>query len=215
MTFSKLFFCSALLFTHSFSLAALTPESISLHTIQSQWAKINYQWEDEQQEKGFTRLMEQAKSFSRRQPEKAEGLIWLGIIQSSAAGAKGGLRALSLAKDARQSFEDAMKIDSTALSGSAYTSLGMLYHKVPGWPIGFGSDKTARKLLQKGLVINPDGIDSNYFYAEFLYDKRQYKQAKKYLLQAKQAPSRPLRPLADSSRQMEIDQLMEKINKKL
>ena len=50
------------------------------------------------------------------------------------------------------------------------TSLGTLYYKVPGWPIGFGSDKKAREYLAKALDLNPTGIDPNYFMGEFLFD---------------------------------------------
>ena len=58
-----------------------------------------------------------------------------------------------------------------ALDGSAYTSLGTLYYKVPGFPIGFGDHKKARQLLEAALKVNPDGIDSNYFYGEYLFDE--------------------------------------------
>jgi Tfp pilus assembly protein PilF len=77
---------------------------------------------------------------------------------------------LSLAKDAKKPLE----IDESALNGSAYASLGTLYHKVPGWPLGFGDDDTAKEMLEKAMLINPNGIDSNYFYGEFLFDEKKY-----------------------------------------
>ena len=61
----------------------------------------------------------------------------------------------------------ALKIIDKAFSGSAYTSLGTLYFKAPSWPISFGDDKKAEVMLKQALAINPDGIDSNFFYAEF------------------------------------------------
>ena len=42
---------------------------------------------------------------------------------------------------------------------------------MPGFPVGFGDDKKAKELLKKALEINPNGIDPNYFYAEFLFDE--------------------------------------------
>ena len=81
--------------------------------------------------------------------------------------------------------------------------------------MGFGSDKKARKLLTKALELNPQGIDPNYFYAEFLTEERDYKAAMRYLQIAKQAPARPERPLADSGRQQEIATLERKLAKKL
>ena len=50
-------------------------------------------------------------------------------------------------------------------------SLGTLYHRVPGFSVGFGSDRKAKEYLEKAVAINPDGIDRNYFYGEFLYDE--------------------------------------------
>ena len=97
-----------------------------------------------------------------------------------------------------------MKVDDQALDGSAYTSLGTLYASVPGWPVGFGSDKKAAKMLQKAIEINPDGIDSNYFYADYLLQEKQYKKAEEYLLKAQNAAPRPDRPVADEGRQEEI-----------
>lgn len=186
-----------------------------LHTLQKTWAEINYLMPADDREAAFTQLMSQAEQMLQASPSKTEYRVWLGIIQSSAAGAKGGLGALSLAKAAKASFEQAIEQDPNALQGSAYTSLGVLYHKVPGWPIGFGSDKEAKKLLQESLKLNPDGIDGNYFYAEFLYDDKQYGEAQKHLALAQQAAPRADRPLADEGRHKEIDALMEKINKKL
>ena len=70
--------------------------------------------------------------------------------------------------------------------------------------MGFGSDKKAVQLLQKALEINPDGIDSNFFYADYLLEKKEYEQAEKYLLKAQNAAPRPGRPVADAGRQQEI-----------
>lgn len=188
---------------------------LSLLDIQKQWAHVNYQLEDEAREKAFDMLIAQAQQRVKAVPEDADSLIWLGIIQSSAAGAKGGLGALGLAKDARKSLEAALKIDENALQGSAMTSLGTLYHKVPGWPISFGSDKKANKLLQQALKVNPNGIDPNYFYAEFLYDEGKYALAKQHLLVAQAAAPRPDRPIADAGRHDEIASLLAKVNQKL
>lgn len=185
-----------------------------LKTLQHQWAHINYELDDAEKEKAFVALINTAKSFVKAEPNNPELLIWQGIIQSSTAGAKGGLGALDYAKDARKSFEHAMRLDENALSGSAMTSLGVLYHKLPGWPISFGNDKKAEKLLKHALEINPDGIDPNYFYAEFLFDNGKYEQALKFAKKALDAPARADRPIADSGRKREIALLEAKIARK-
>jgi Tfp pilus assembly protein PilF len=100
------------------------------------------------------------------------------------------------------------------LDGSAYTSLGTLYAQVPGFPVGFGDDDKARKLLLKALELNPHGIDPNCFYADFLYREGQYAEALEYLGRAAQAPPRPGRESADKGRRAEIDALTAKARAK-
>lgn len=111
--------------------------------------------------------------------------------------------------------EQAEQLSPAALNGSAYTSLGSLYYKVSGWPIGFGDNKKAKEYLLKALQISPDGIDSNYFYADYLYDKGQYAEALKALEKAMKAPARADRPLADQGRQQEIQELVMKVRSKM
>jgi tetratricopeptide (TPR) repeat protein len=159
--------------------------------------------------------MGQSAAFAAKYPKRAEALIWDGIVLSTYAGFNGGLGAMGPAKKSRQRFEAALAIDDTALDGSAYTSLGTLYHKMPGWPIGFGSDKKAREYLEKALQISPDAIDPNYFYGEFLYDNGDYANALRYLEIAQKAPPRPGREIADAGRQSEISALIAKTKKKL
>jgi tetratricopeptide (TPR) repeat protein len=172
--------------------------------LQHSWALANYQLSGDAQAAAFEVLIEQADTAVANHPRSADLLIWNGIIKSSYAGAKGGFGALSLAREAKASFERAMAVDDTALNGSAYASLGTLYYKVPGWPVGFGSDRKAVQLLEKALEINPDGIDSNYFYADFLLHKKDYEKAEQFLLKAQSAPPRPGRDIADAGRQQEI-----------
>jgi tetratricopeptide (TPR) repeat protein len=175
-----------------------------VNDLQHEWAVVNYEMNGDAQLQAFEQLVARADAAAASHPESAEILIWDGIIKASFAGAKGGLGALSLVKDARKRFENALEINDTALDGSAYTSLGSLYYQVPGWPVGFGNDKKAVQLLQKALEINPDGIDSNYFYADYLLSKKQYEDAERYLLKAQKAAPRPDRPVADAGRQQEI-----------
>ncbi|NVK55808.1 MAG: tetratricopeptide repeat protein [Alteromonadaceae bacterium] len=187
-----------------------------LNDLQSQWAKINYaDMDSDKKATEFKTLIDQAQALVSAQPDNVEYRIWLGIIQSSTAGAEGGLGALKYAKEARKNFETALTINENALEGSAMASLGVLYHKVPGWPIGFGSDKKAEKLFKRALKVNPDGIDSNYFYAEYLFDDGEYQQALAYLDKAMHAAPRPDRPLADEGRRQDIAALKTKIEKKI
>jgi tetratricopeptide (TPR) repeat protein len=179
--------------------------------LQSEWEQIKYRRPAAEHEQSFKALAETAAAVRAKYPTRAEPEIWYGIIVASHAGAKGGLGALALAKEARNALEHALKVDPQALAGSAYTSLGSLYYQVPGWPIGFGNDDKARGLLFQALSANPDGIDPNYFLGDFLYRQRDFDGAREALERALKAPARPDRPLADEGRRKEIQELMAKL----
>lgn len=176
--------------------------------LQQQWAINNYQLKGKAQKEAFVALIDQADEWVAENPRSAELYIWRGIIKSTYAGVKGGLDALGYAKAAKADLEEALELDADALQGSAYTSLGTLYFNVPGWPIGFGDDKKAEKLLKRALIINPDGIDSNYFYGDYLRKEGRYDEAKMYMEKALQASPREGRPLADQGRKEEIRQAL-------
>jgi len=187
----------------------------NLHRLQSRWAEINYQLPKEQREAAFAKLSAEADSMLRAEPKAPELLIWDGIVLSTWAGAKGGLGALSLVKQARGQFEEAIKLDPKALDGSAYTSLGSLYYQVPGWPVGFGDDKRAEQLLKQALTLNPGGIDANYFYGDFLLRQKRFEEARAALETALAAKDRPGRELADKGRRAEAQALLQQVERKL
>jgi tetratricopeptide (TPR) repeat protein len=70
-------------------------------------------------------------------------------------------------------------------------------------------------MLDKALSINPEGIDPNYFYGEYFYDKGDYKLAITHLEKAQNAKPRSTRPVADKYRHDEIKTLLAKVNKEL
>lgn len=179
--------------------------------VRDRWAEVNYTLPKAQRGAAFEALAKQAAAAKAAQPKDAAALIWEGIVLSSHAGERGGIGALGLVKQARADFEHAIKLDPNALDGSAYTSLGVLYYQVPGWPVGFGDDDKARELLRKGLKANPDGIDPNYFYGDFLRDQGDWTGAAAALEKALAAPPRPGRELADQGRRKEAAALLTKV----
>ncbi len=197
------------------SLALADSGQPRLQLLQGRWAEINYQVPAAQREAEFAKLAAEADTLVRSNPQDAELHIWRGIILSTYAGAKGGLGALDLVKQSKASLERALALDPKALHGSAYTSLGALYYQVPGWPIGFGDDQQAEKLLKQALQLNPNGIDPNYFYGDFLFRQARYSEAKRALEKAQAASARPGREVADRGRQAEIAALLAKVQAEL
>ena len=183
--------------------------------LSTEWAKHKYQTPKKERKAAFKQLAEKAATVSKMHPGKADPLIWEAIILASAAGEKGGLGALSMVKRAKKLLEQAEQIDANAMDGSIYTSLGSLYYQVPGRPIGFGDNKKAMTYLKKALLLNPDGIDPNYFYGDFLLSQKDFKGAIKAFDIALAAPPRPNQPIADSGRREEIKVAIAKAKKQL
>ncbi|MBX3609643.1 MAG: hypothetical protein KF871_07065 [Hydrogenophaga sp.] len=188
------------------------PVDDAVVALQHDWESIRYQAPAKEREKRFETLSAKAHEASTLYAGRSEPLVWEGIILSSWAAERGGLGALSLVKQARSLYEKAIDIDGKALDGSAYASLGVLYHKVPGWPIGFGDKAKAEALIKQALALNPNGIDPNFFYADLLADTGRAEQAMPYLERALAAPARPGRELADAGRRDEVKALMARLN---
>jgi len=175
------------------------------------WAHITYEVKGSStQTKALDRLAKEAETLVARYPGKAEPLLWQGIIVSEQANRANIFHKLSLAKEARNIIAKAYSIDPKAANGGAAMSLGVLYYKVPGSPIGFGDDDKAQRLLKEGLALDPNGLDANYFYADFLLDQGDKTGARSYLLKALKAPHDPTRPAWDAGRRREVKALLAK-----
>ena len=178
---------------------------------QKAWEQAQYSKEGDAREAALASLAESVRKASAAAPEDLKLKTWAGIIIASYAGAKGGIGALSLAKEAKADYEVVIAKDPSILKGSALTSLGVLYYKVPGWPLGFGDEERAEFMLKRGLNLNPDGIDSNYFYGDYLAAQGKKQEAKVYLDKALKAAPRPGREVADAGRRNEIQALQQKL----
>jgi len=204
--------CTALAMPRPAAAADSTP---AVAAVRDRWAVVNYDLPKPQRAAAFEALSRQAATARAAQPKDADALIWEGIVLSSFAGERGGLGALKLVKAAKADFEQAIRLDPAALDGSAYVSLAVLYHQVPGWPLGFGDDDKARGLFKRGLQASPDGIDANYFYGQYLLDKGDWKAAATALQKAIDAPPRPGRERADLGRRREAAALLAQARGKL
>jgi len=181
------------------------------------WAHANYEIADKgAQGAAAAQVAAEADALAKQNPGRAEPLVWEAIAKATQAGAKGGLGGLALAKESRSLLERAEKINPNALGdGSVYTSLGSLYAQVPGFPIGFGDPAKARGYLQKALAANPNGVDSNFFYGDFLMRQNDYAGASKALQKALAAPPRPGREIADKGRKAQASALLSQAQAKL
>ncbi len=181
------------------------PVMEQIRYLQTEWARIKYQMPDEDvQLSAIHKLEEHAAKVTATYFDRSEPKIWEAIILSTDAGIVKGMSALGKVEKAKELLESSLEIDPRAMEGSAHTSLGSLYYQVPGWPVAFGDDDEAEKHLKMALQLNPDGIDPNFFYGDFLIEDDREGEAKPYLEKALMAPDRPGRELADAGRRQEI-----------
>ncbi|WP_422061490.1 tetratricopeptide repeat protein [Sphingopyxis sp.] len=180
-------------------------------SINDGWAHIVYEVRGSStQTKALDALAKQAAQIVARNPGKAEPLLWQGIVTSEQANRANFLHKLGLATKARDIIARAYAINPRAANGGAAMSLGVLYFKVPGSPIGFGDDDKARKLLKEALALDPGGLDANYFYGDFLLDQGDPKGARSFLQKALRAPHDTARPVWDAGRRREVQALLAK-----
>jgi tetratricopeptide (TPR) repeat protein len=181
-----------------------------------EWAMINYHMSDRvQQEEAISALAAESARVSKDNPYAAEPLIWQANILCTKANLERDASAPDEIEEARDLLLRAEKIDPRALNGSAYPLLGWIYHKVPSWPIGFGNDGQAEQYFDKAMALNPNSINTSFYYGNFLYEKGDYAQARRVLERGLAVPIHSPTALADRGRQGEIRDLLKKVNQKL
>jgi hypothetical protein len=187
-----------------------------LARLEHEWARIVYQVADQDKTiEQIEALAAEAALVVQRYPNRAEPLIWDGIITSEEAAQADMFSALGYAENARDLFFAAQKIDFNALNGAIPMSLGTLYYRVPGSPIGFGDDDVARAYLERAMTMDPDGLDSNYFYGDFLVEQGEYVKARQVLAHGLEAPYNAERPVWDAGRRSEIRALIAKVDDRI
>jgi tetratricopeptide (TPR) repeat protein len=191
-------------------LAVMTAD---IRHLEHEWAHIAYEVRDQDEQlKEIDALAKEAAKVVARYPGRAEPLLWDGIITSSEAGMASVFDQLALAGNARTLFERAQAIDPQARNGAVLMSLGVIYYRVPGFPIGFGNNRKARYFLESALAMDPNGLDANYFYGDFLIEQGEDAKARTVLEHALDAQPNPDRPIWDKGRRAEVRALLAKLD---
>lgn len=164
--------------------------------LRQEWEAISVAADKDKRDR-LKNLAAQAEALAKAHPNDAEVLAWQGIITAGYARELSGLSALSNAKEARAVLERAIEIDPEGYNASAYVTLGVLYARAPGWPVGFGDKKKAEEIFKKALSIRSEGADVNGYYAEFLAEQKRNDEAKKYAQKAANAEPREGRDNSD------------------
>src|SRR6185369_3208734 len=220
LLFKKFGLAGLLAFASAFSTSAYASDNPAMDAqvkhINDEWARIKYQMVGRSnQYDQIDALAKQAAQLVARYPGRAEPLLWQGIVNSEEAAMASMFSKLGYATKARDILEHARTIDPRAANGGVLMSLGVLYYKVPGFPIGFGNAKKARGYLDAALSMDPNGLDSNFFYGDFLAAQGDYANARAHLLRAPKAPADPDRPVWDAGRRDEARKLMAEVDRHL
>lgn len=187
----------------------------ALHALAIHWETIKFSVPPgDKQTAEMETVGAEADALYARYPARVEAAIWDGILKSERASMASAFTALSLAKEAKAILETAYAADPSALDAGAPTSLGVLYYRVPGFPIAFGDNKKALKLLQQATQAAPKGLDAWYFYGDYLMNQHQYDEAKQVFTYALTIPETPDRPLWDKNRRLVIKEDLAKIESK-
>jgi tetratricopeptide (TPR) repeat protein len=213
----SLFSFIALLATSLHTLSSQAADTLSpeVRRLQTKWEAIKFSVpEGDDQTNQMNALGEDADAVAARLPGTPDALIWDGIITSERASMASTFHALGFAKRARDILEQAYSLDPARLDAGATTSLGVLYYRVPGFPIGFGDKARARQLLEQAVKLAPNGLDAWYFYGDFLYSQNELSKADEVLRHALKIPQHPDRPLWEKNRRLVIEELLDKIQAK-
>jgi tetratricopeptide (TPR) repeat protein len=182
----------------------------SLQRIEAEWSTIYYAMPKSKQAVAYEQLLNKTITFASQYPNKAEPLFWQAVTKATFADHQDAISALESIHGARDLLFKAITINPKTMNGSAYVTLGTLYYMAPKWPIAFGSNSKAQEYLEAALKINPNGIDSNYYYGDFLLSNDEYEKAAFYLTKAATAPPQPNESYSDIKLKEEAKRALKK-----
>lgn len=208
---SRLLMAAALGSTLALAPLAATAYDGELFSLKNRWENTVTEMPANQRESTLKALASEAENIASQHPNEAEVLIWQGIVLASYARERSGLGALGTAGDARDVLERAIEIDPQGGNGSAYVTLGALYDRAPGRPLGFGNSNTAERMFQRALEIRPDGIDVNYYYAAFLKEQGNTQAAREHAERAVNGTARDSRQASDEALREDAQALLQKL----
>ncbi len=183
----------------------------TLEQIDTEWSHVAESGSVSVQKNKLQHLFIRATKLATAYPDKADPKIIQACILLSTAELEDSFSALSLVHQAKDLLLRAISIDPDARKGSAVFTLGILYYKVPGWPVGFGDNDKAERMLLSSLSRTPESIGSNYYYGEFLLEQDRAAEAEIFFKRATLAKLPPNEPFEYKIQQRAFSALAELI----
>ncbi|MBP6057534.1 MAG: hypothetical protein KA524_03795 [Nitrosomonas sp.] len=108
------------------------------------------------------------------------GLFWKAAAMGKMAEDSGVLNALRMIRPMEKMLLKVVALDERYENAGAHRALGRMYHKLPGFPISFGSNQKALMYLKRAHDLFPQDVITRAFYAELLYDEGKRGEARKH-----------------------------------
>jgi tetratricopeptide (TPR) repeat protein len=208
--FASLSLCLVVLFGTTPAFA--TPYDEDIRQLQQQVAVVKYQMTDrDEREDAIFTLKHQAIDLGKVHPNKAEPIILEAIIDTAKAEIDHNYSSLLLIQQARDLLLQAAKINPKALHGLGLATLGWIYFRAPAPPLSFGDMDLAKEYLEKAIALNPNSLDTSYFYGSYLHETGDDAKAKAVLTHALEAPAQPNNEIADEGRRAEIQEVLDSL----
>lgn len=187
----------------------------TLLDIEHRWAHAVYEVSGRERSEALAALLDDVRAFATKYNNSPDAAAWHGIIARECVKVMGHGNSTRLRREARDALLKAESLDPLVLDGLVYANLGALYSQTPSRFGGFGSKVRGIGYLWKAIVVDPDGLDSNYLYAELLIDENRFEEAREVLAKASKTPARPDHLASDQGRRRQILSLLEKVETRI
>lgn len=108
------------------------------------------------------------------------GLFWKAAAMGKMAESSGIVSALRMIGPMEKMLLKVVTLDEKYENAGAHRALGRIYHKLPGFPISFGSNQKALMHMKRAHELFPRDVITRAFYAELLYDVGRKEEARKH-----------------------------------
>ncbi len=128
----------------------------------------------------FERCIAIADQAISLNPNDVRGLFWKAVAMGKMAEDSGIVNAFRMLRPMEKMLLKAVTLDEKYENAGAHRALGRMYHKLPGFPISFGSNQKALAHLKRAHELFPRDIITRAFYAEVLYDEGRKAEARRH-----------------------------------
>ena len=128
----------------------------------------------------FERCIAIADQAIALNPNDAKGLFWKAVAMGKMAEDSGIVNAFRMLRPMEKMLLKVVALDEKYENAGAHRALGRMYHKLPGFPISFGSNQKALAHLKRAHELFPRDVITRAFYAEVLYDEGRKAEARRH-----------------------------------